>query len=154
MLSNRSVTTPALALRPSHYLAAYLIAVHGLALTVLLFPLSIPAAILFLIPIVVLFSFIHAWWNREPIIALRAPAKDGLWQLQTRHGQAEQATLGDYFVTPWLIAMRFKTLARKNYSVVVLPDSGVEDEIRRMRVYLRQLKMGENENLSGKILRR
>ena len=143
MLSNRSVTTPALALRPSRYLAAYLIAAHALALTVLLFPVSLPVPILVLIPIAVLFSFIHTWRNRESIVALRAPAEDGLWHLQTSHGQTELAKLGDCFVTPWLIAMRFKTLARKNYSVVVLPDSGVGDEIRRMRVYLRQLKTGE-----------
>ena len=154
MLSNRSVTTPALTLSPSRYLAIYLIAIHGLALTVLMFPLSIPVPILILIPIMVLFSFIRAWRNREPITAVRAPAEDGLWHLQTRQGQTELATLGENFVTPWLIAMRFKTLARKNYNVVVLPDSGAGDEIRRMRVYLRQLKTGENENLSGKILRR
>ena len=143
MLSNRSVITPALTLRPSRYLAAYLITAHGLALTVLLFPLSIPAPVLVFIPIAVLFSFIHTWRNRESIVALRAPAEDGLWHLQTRHGQTELARLGECFVTPWLIALRFKTPSRKNYSVVVLPDSGVVDEIRRMRVYLRQLKTNE-----------
>lgn len=143
MLSNKSVTTPALTLRPSRYLAIYLIAMHSLALSVVFFPLLIPVAVRFIIAAAILYSALYTWQRKEQVTALRAPAEDGLWHLQTRHAQDEQASLGEYFVTTWLIALRFKTPAKKNYSVLVLPDSGAGDEIRRMRVYLRQLKLGE-----------
>ena len=144
MLSNKSVTTPALTLKPSRYLASYLIAIHALALMVLFLPLQISGPALFLIAVMILFSAFYSWHYKEQITALRAPAEDGQWRLQTRYGENKQAILcGEYFVANWLMVIRFRTRDTKKYSVVILPDSGAGDDIRRMRVYLKQFKQEE-----------
>lgn len=142
MLSSKSVTAPALNLKPSRILAAYTILGHLIALAVLFYPMTIPLSARLMIAIVVVISFVYHWPRREPVVALRAPIKDDLWLLQMREGEEVDARLyGEYTVTPWLMAIRFKTLDKRKFTVVVLADSGEEDEIRRMRVYLQQLKL-------------
>lgn len=142
MLSSKSVTAPALNLKPSRILAAYTILGHLIALLVLFYPMTIPVSVRLMIGIAVVASFAYHWPRREPVVALRAPIKDDLWFLQLTGGAEVDARLvGEYTVTPWLIVLRFKTLDKRKFTVVVLADSGVEDEIRRMRVYLRQLKI-------------
>lgn len=141
MLSSKSVTAPVLNLKPSRILAAYTLLGHLIALGVLFYPMVIPATARFLIGITVVVSFAYHWRSREPLVALRAPIKDELWLLQLTGGEELDALLvGEYTVTPWLIVMRFKGADKRKYTVVVLADSGEEDEIRRMRVYLQQLK--------------
>lgn len=142
MLSSKSVTVPALNLKPSRILAGYTILGHLIALCVLFYPMSIPVSVRLMIAAAVVISFAYHWPRREPVIALRAPIDDDLWLLQLRGGEEVYARLyGEYTVTPWLMAIRFKTLDKRKFTVVVLVDSGEEDEIRRMRVYLRQLKL-------------
>lgn len=142
MLSSKSVTAPALNLKPSRILAAYTILGHLIALAVLFYPMDIPVSIRLMIGVAVAVSFIYHWRSREPVVALRAPIKDDLWFLQLKAGEEVDARLyGEYTVTPWLIVLRFKTVDKRKFTVVVLVDSGGEDEIRRLRVFLRQLKV-------------
>lgn len=142
MLSSKSVTAPVLNLKPSRILAGYTILGHLLALCVLFYPMTIPVSVRLMIAIAVVISFVYNWRRRERVVALRAPFEDDLWLLQMRGGEEIYARLyGEYTVTPWLMAIRFKTLDKRKFTVVVLVDSGEEDEIRRMRVYLRQLKL-------------
>ncbi len=141
MLSSKSVLAPVLNLKPSRILAVYTILGHLIALSVLFYPMTISIFPRVLIAIAVLISFVYHWRTREPVITLRAPIKDDLWLLQLKAGADIYARLvGEYTVTTWLIVIRFKALDRRKYTVVVLPDSGEADDIRRMRVYLRQLK--------------
>ena len=72
--------------------------------------------------------------------ALRTPYKDELWLLQLKDGREVDASLcGEYTVTGWLLVLRFRIAAGGKVTVVVLADSGDKDEIRQMRVYLKQL---------------
>ncbi len=142
MLSSKSVIAPVLNLKSSRIFAAYTLLGHLLAMSVLFYPMTIPIVVRLLIAIAVLISFVYHWRTREPVTTLRAPIKDDLWLLQLKDGTDIYARLiGEYTVTTWLIVVRFKALDRRKYTLVVLPDSGDEDEIRRMRVYLRQLEI-------------
>ncbi len=142
MLSSKSVTAPVLNLKPSRILAVYTIFGHLLAISVLFYPMTIPVSARLLIAIAVVWSFVYHWRTREPVVALQAPTGDGLWLLQLKDGRKVDASLyGEYTVTAWLIVLRFKLVDRGRVTVVVLSDSGERDEIRRMRVYLRQLKL-------------
>ena len=140
MLSSKSVTAPVLNLKPSRLLACYTILGHTLGLLVLFYPMNIPVSIRLLIAVAVVLSFIYHWRTREPVRALRAPHQDELWLLQLQDGREVDAVLyGEYTVTGWLIVLRFKLLDGGKLTVAVLADSGEGEEIRRMRVYLRQL---------------
>jgi len=142
MLSSKSVTAPALNLKPSRILAAYTILGHLLGIVVLFYPMSIPVSARLVVAIAVGVSFIYHWRTREPVAALRAPINDDLWLLQLRDGQETHARLyGEYTVTGWLIVLRFRIVNGGKLTLVVLSDSGGLDEIRRMRVFLRQLKI-------------
>lgn len=142
MLSGKSVTAPALNLEPSRILAGYTVLGHLLALSVLFYPMTIPVSARLLIAIAVVLSFVYHWRTREPVAALRAPIKDDLWLLQLKNGDEVDARLyGEYTVTTWLIVLRFRIVDGGRVTVVILSDSGEGDEIRRMRVYLRQLKL-------------
>ena len=144
MLSSKSVTAPALNLRPSRILAVYTILGHLLALSVLFYPMTIPVSARLLIAATVVLSFIYHWRNLEPVMALRAPIQDDLWLLQLQDGGEVDAYLyGEYTVTSWLIVLRFKLVDSGRVTVVVLRDSGEVNDIRRLRVYLRQLKLDE-----------
>lgn len=141
MLSSKSASAPVLNLKSSRQLAVYTILGHLLALSVLFYPMDIPVAARLIIAMAVVLSFVYHWWSREPVIALRASLKDDLWLLQLKDGRDVEARLyGEYTVTGWLIVLRFKLIGGGKVTVVVLGDSGDVDEIRRMRVYLTQLK--------------
>ena len=141
MLSSKSVAAPSLNLKPSRALAAYTILGHLVAIAALFYPMSIPVSARLVIAVAVLISLVYHWRTREPVTALRAPIKDDLWLLQTRDGNDVYARLtGEYTVTTLLMVIRFKCLDRRKLTVVILPDSAAQDEIRRMRVYLRQFK--------------
>lgn len=140
MLSGKSGSAPVLNLKSSRILAACTILGHLLAMPVLFYPMSIPVSARMLIGIAVVLSFVYHWRTREPVIALRAPIRDDLWLLQLKNGEEVEARLyGEYIVTAWLIVLRFKMVNGGKVTVVVLGDSGDEEEIRGMRVYLRQL---------------
>ncbi len=141
MLSSKSVTAPLLRLKPSRLLAAYTIAGHALGIMVLFYPMSIPVSARMLIALAVISSFIYHWRTREPVLALRTLPENDLWYLQLKNGPEVEARLyGEYTVTAWIVVMRFKLLEGGKITIVILPDSGEADEIRRMRVYLGQLK--------------
>lgn len=141
MLSSKSVTAPALNLHTSRILAGYTVLGHAMALTVLFYPTTIPVSVRLLIAIAVIISFVYHWRSREPVQAMRAPLKDDLWLLQLKDGTEVDARLyGEYTVTSWLIVLRFQVIGGGKLTVVILRDSGDEEQIRRMVVFLRQLK--------------
>ena len=140
MLSSKSATAPALNLKPSRIFAAYTILGHALGLGIMFYPLAIPESARLMVIIALITSFIYHWRTKEPVKAFRAPLKDDRWLLRLRDGSEVYAVLkGEYTVTSWLIVIRFKIVEGKKVTVVVLPDSAEADEIRRMRVYLKQL---------------
>ena len=144
MLSSKSVTAPVLNLRPSRRLAAYTLLGHMLAISVLFYPMSIPLLSRLMIALAVVVSFIYHWRTREQVRALRAPIKDDLWWLQLQDGSEVAARLsGEYAVVFWIIVLRFKTMDKRKLTVVILGDSGDNEEIRRLRVYLSQLKLDD-----------
>ncbi|MDH5444709.1 MAG: hypothetical protein OEY52_04080 [Gammaproteobacteria bacterium] len=141
MLSSKSATAPVLNLKPSRYFAIYIALGHALGLLVLFYPTNIPITVRILIAMAILISFIYHWQTREPVKAVRALWDDNLWLLQLKDGSEVKAQLhGEYTVTSWLIVLCFRIAdERKKYTVVIFSDSGEADEIRKMRVFLRQL---------------
>lgn len=141
MLSSKSVTAPVLNLRPSRLFTAYIVLAHALGLLALFYPMSISISVRILIGLIVVASFIYHWRTKEPVTAMMAPVKDEFWLLQLRNGQEVKARLvGEFTATTWMLIFRFKLVdTGKKITVTVLGDNGDLNEIRRMRVFLKQL---------------
>jgi len=129
-------------LNPSHYLAAILIAAHGITLAVL-FPLEFPLWAKTALALVVLLSLGYhlrrdAW--------LSAPAAgvglmlDGDQVVLTTHSgkMLSGQILRDSLVTPYLTVLNILPQgARIARSVVILPDSLDAESFRQLRVWLK-----------------
>ena len=80
---------------------------------------------------------VWAWRQSRCIEALRLTAEG---QVQCRDGQGEwreAEVLGDSFVSPVLMVLRYRTPAGQVRALTLLPDSAPADDLRRLRVSLR-----------------
>ncbi|MCI0400405.1 MAG: hypothetical protein L0Y67_00175 [Gammaproteobacteria bacterium] len=72
-------------------------------------------------------------WSLDELLL----SSEGEWRLTTVRGETYSAELlPSAFVHPWLIALRFKVDGRTQ-PVVIMPDQGDPETLRRLRVRLR-----------------
>lgn len=98
---------------------------------------DLPGAVQWALGITVCGWSAWAWWQSRSIETLRLTA-DG--QVQCRDGQGEWReveVLGDSFVSPVLMVLRYRTPAGQVRALTLLPDSAPADDLRRLRVSLR-----------------
>jgi toxin CptA len=130
--------------RPSRYLLIALIAVHGLALLVLL---PLPVAWWTKLPVAL--AIAAQWlvfWRRHVVLTAPLAVKrlvwtgEDRWELVNGDGALREARLlpGAY-VHPLLVILRFLTEDKRSCAVVLPRDSLAPDDHRRLRVQLRLL---------------
>ena len=131
--------------RSSRYLLSALLAVHGMALLVLM-PLPVVWWIKAPLVLAVIAQGIVSW--RRQLVFASATAVQHLvwtggsrWELFNRDGTERQARLlpGTY-IHPWLVILRFLTEDRQKCAVILPRDSLDPDSHRRLRVQLAMLQ--------------
>ncbi len=129
-------------LRPSRYLAAVLVVVHGSALAVL-FPLTLPVWAKAALAIVILFSLAYhlrrdaLLSSRIAVMALLLEEEQAVLTLRGGDQLAGQV-LRNTLVTPFLTVLNVRPQgARLARSVVILPDSMDAETFRQLRVRLK-----------------
>ena len=133
-------------LLPSHYLAAMLIAVHGITFAAL-FPLALPIWAKAALAPLMLFSLAYHLrrdaWLSAPSASVELVLEGDRIVLTTRGGeQLAGQMLSDSLVTPFLTVLNVLPQgARLARSVVILPDSLDAESFRQLRVCL---KWGSN----------
>jgi len=133
-------------LQPSRYLAAILIAAHGIALAAL-FPLALPVWSKVALALLISFSLIYHLrrdaWLFAPSASVELVLDGDRVVLTTRGGeQLAGQILRDSLVTPFLTILNVLPQgARFARSVVILPDSLDAESFRQLRVCL---KWGSN----------
>ncbi|MDE2311416.1 MAG: hypothetical protein KGL01_11420 [Betaproteobacteria bacterium] len=129
-------------LQPSHYLAAVLIAAHGVTLAVL-FPLALPLWAKAALASLLLLSLVHHLrrdaWLSAPAAGVALMLEDERAVLTTRGGeQLAVRILRDSLVTPFLTVLNVLPQgARFARSVVILPDTLDAESFRQLRVWLK-----------------
>ena len=87
-------------------------------------------------------------WRTRFTEAIRLTAEG---QLQCRDEHAEWCdaeVLGDSLVSPVLIVLRYRTPALRVRTLVLLPDSGESEDLRRLRVSLRWARHTRSDTAS------
>ncbi|MFP5382044.1 MAG: protein YgfX [Gammaproteobacteria bacterium] len=123
-------------LKPSRLLGVLLAGMGALALAVLA-RVTLPEGLWPVLAGVIL--LIAGWgaWRSRPRERLRRLA-DGRLQVSDEAGDWHDVeVLGDSFVSPLLIVLRYRIGGRKARSLVLLPDSADAEALRRLRVSLR-----------------
>ena len=129
-------------LQPSYYLAAMLIAAHGITIAIL-FPLAFPIWAKTALIILVLFSMGYHLrreaWLSAPSATVALLIEDDLAVLTKRNGdQLTGNILRDSLVTPFLTVLNVLPQgARISQSIVILPDSMNAESFRQLRVWLK-----------------
>ncbi len=149
MSSTVSVAPLSLEIRPSRYLAFYVLGVYTAAgLVVIALPVSawFKCALLggvFLFCIVTYRTRVSLR-NRRAVVGLSRQT-DGAWQLRFADGAAQQARLlQDSYLHPELLVLNFRFAAGKRRSVVLVRDSTDSVGLRHLRV---ALALGVRDNL-------
>ena len=133
-------------LQPSRYLAAILVAAHGITLAAL-FPLGLPiwskVALASLILLSLMYHLRRDAWLSAPSSGIALKLEDDRVILTTRGGeQLAGQILRDSLVTPLLTILNVLPQgARLARSVIILPDSLDAESFRQLRVCL---KWGSN----------
>lgn len=143
-------------LTPSKTLVRLLIAVHTLTLLALLAPMTLPWFLRGLLAIGVVISL----WHYLRLTALQSHPQsikrlnwqdDTQWVLTLVAGQDVDATLcAECFVTVWLIVLRFDCDDGQRRSVMLVPDRADGDDLRRLRVRLRQMLVQPGDDIPTK----
>jgi toxin CptA len=77
-------------------------------------------------------------WRRSRCMEVLRLTADGRVQCQDEQGEwCEAEVLGDSFVSPVLMVLRYRTPAGRVRVLTLLPDSAHADDLRRLRVSLR-----------------
>lgn len=121
-------------LRPSRYLLALLIAVHGLAgvalwLSVPQYWLRLPGAAVLLASLI----FFARRQSRHDGLEVDA---GGVWRVGVKAAWQE-AVLREAFVTPLLTVLRLQLNRGEQVTLTLLPDSLARDDFRRLRIILK-----------------
>ncbi len=129
-------------LQPSRYLAAVLIAAHGVTLAVLL-PLALPLWAKAALAALILFSLMHHLrrdaWLSAPSSRVALTLEGDRVVLSTRGGeQMAGQMLHDSLVTPFITVLNVLPQgAHFARSVVILPDTLDAESFRQLRVWLK-----------------
>ena len=129
-------------LQPSYYLAAMLIAAHGITIAIL-FPLFFPiwakTALIFLVLFSMGYHLRREAWLSAPSATVALLIEDDLAVLTKRNGdQLTGNILRDSLVTPFLTVLNVLPQgARISQSIVILPDSMNAESFRQLRVWLK-----------------
>lgn len=79
-------------------------------------------------------SWSHHRWKGEKELQY----SEGRWYWLVDYDKTEMLLAGEYFVSSWMIVMRFKPVDRfKKQALVLLSDSADKQDLRRLRVLLR-----------------
>jgi toxin CptA len=141
MSSTVSVTPLSIEIRPSRWLARYVLSVYAAAaLTVIGLPISpwVTSTVLCILSISGLLTYQTRvrLRSRRAVVALNRCA-DASWQLRSADGTAHQARLlPDSYLHPELLVLNFRLGNGKRRSVVLVRDSADKTTLRRLRVAL------------------
>lgn len=133
-----------IALKPSACLAGLLIGAH-LAAAAAVLPLDLPHGVKLALLILLVTSLAHGLWchvllkARTACIGIEVGKKGAHAALRTRDGVWHEAqVLATTYVSPRLSVLNFRLNdGNAVRHVLILPDSGHTEEIRRLRVFLR-----------------
>jgi len=145
-LPEKSVLCPYLAPKPSRSLAAFLLAIHILAL---LAAWVNPLAVWLKLPLslCILISLWLAFKHRAngPEIKGLQLKPDNSWVLHlAQGGEVEARLLGSSIANPWFVLLHFRT-EKIRYSVLIPRDSLPPEDFRKLRVALRVVKLGDGK---------
>jgi hypothetical protein len=143
-----------ISIRPgfSRQLAAYLLAIHGLAFGLAAL-LPLPWVYKIPLTLLVLYSLIHYWRSEllqrgARIVTAFEWRGEGEWLLWDMQQNPLAATLaGSTFVHPRLIILHFRTVAGKRRSLCLPADRVDGEQLRRLRARLCSLRSGYSKGL-------
>lgn len=139
MSYNKFATLPALTLKPSKYLKAYLPGIHLLPLVLLLQPVALGLMLRVIMLALLIVSFYYYWFNYLPghnaLKTLRLRS-DGIWVLEYEKYSKLASLKTNSFISGWLLILRFKTGNRKVLHQLILPDMLDRNNYRRLRLVL------------------
>ena len=129
--------TTEIELKPSRILGLLVLTMGGLALASIALA-SMPMAVKTMLAAIASGRALWAFGNsRRALPRLRLGADGGLG-IRARDGDWQSAqVLAGSFVSPALCVMRLEQAERRHPYLVLLPDSGEPDDLRRLRVSLR-----------------
>lgn len=78
-------------------------------------------------------------WQRDTCLLVSGLAcREGTWLLRGASGELRAELVGEQVVLPWLVVLQWRDLqGNKPVSLSLWPDSAVQDDLRRLRVFLR-----------------
>ena len=129
-------------IRPSRYLALFLLLLHGGALLVvmnLLVPLPVQLSLVGVCVLSFIYNLrLHALRLSPQAIIRLWQQEDGQWQLMNRQGQTFSGTLlGDSYLAQHILVLNFKIPHKRFITPLVLfSDALASKEFRRLRVHL------------------
>ena len=129
---------PNLRLRPSRQLLAGIIFSHLLALVVVWFS-ALPWFVCVVLDGLVMLSLRqqlnHHWFVGERHLSVQ----DGRWVLASAGAETLLELSGEYYLSLWLMVLVFRDENRRRRVIVLLPDSAGQDQLRRLRVFLKTI---------------
>lgn len=123
-------------LKPSRLLGLLLAAMVALGLTAL-WQATMPEGARWALALAVVGLAIRGWRQATRQARLRLSADGSLQRLGGEAGWQDVEVLGDSFVSPFLVVLRYRIGGEGVRSHVLLPDSADADDLRRLRVSLR-----------------
>ena len=151
MLPNKFEMPLDLVVKPSRIFLLYLYCIFLFSI-VSVFISSLLLAAKFLLA-AVLFIFIIFEINKKKLNKITKISLSGedKWEVESNNKLFEVELQGECIVTSFLIWLNFKTCSRfdgkKNFHVLLLPDSAEKDRLRQLRVRLRFLKGSSEEEM-------
>jgi len=134
--------------KPSRLLGLLLLGVAALALVAIRLA-ALPDAIQLVLGAAAIGLSAWGWRRGLPIAASLRIAADGRLQClddAAEWGDAE--VLGDSFVSPALVVLRYRTAGQPMRTLTLLPDSASADDLRRLRVSLRWTRRTRSDTAS------
>ncbi len=98
---------------------------------------ALPVGVRGLASALVLGAAAWGWRQARPPLRLRLAPDGGLQALDREHGWQRVEVLGDSFVSPGLIVLRYRIADAPPRSLTLLADSAAAEDLRRLRVSLR-----------------
>ena len=146
MLHNKFEMPLDLAVKPSKIFSLYLYSIFFLAIVSIFILTSLPLSLRLLLFVVLLFMvvFILKKQKVNRVTSLKLNSVDE-WELETNSKESFEVELsGECIVTYFIVWLNFTTCnsegKKKNFHLLLLPDSADKDLLRQLRVRLRFLK--------------
>jgi toxin CptA len=123
-------------LKPSRRLGLLLLVMVALALGAIGLA-ALPVGVRLALGAAVIGLGAWGWRQTLPLASLRIAADGRLQWLDDAAEWRDAEVLGDSFVSPALIVLRYRTAGRQAGALTLLSDSADADDLRRLRVSLR-----------------